>query len=1052
MAVDAGTPVGALLVLEGLEEPLRPLGEDVEPMDFNGAQAQLVENGGELGLLVVTFTGYFLQVPASACRWLPSDALEGYDLVLGPSSDPEGLAEQMPSLLLERGFVTTHVILPARGRAGILSAVKQLEDCFYRLPIEFELGYLGRGPARSDKVAMLEGLEAGSLAESSGLLAQERSVSEHLRLLKHRLQEPLGIQLSSRTNLLLRLSGAAPAAEAPRAPAPREAEAFLALMGRRRLCLLRFLGPSTGKIRLIPREADYPEVSMVACLDLQVLFLTQLYDFQFEPDGECLVLQSFLLEEPLQMVFQKAEMQPARRAARRSRRASQSQVLVKGMSSRDPCEADLHEKLWTALRHGGCDGFLEIPKTRFDVDQYIDYEDQQRAMASFKSYCRHQGHIEGIEIFDAAFFNIPDQEVRGMDPEQRIFMETGWLAMSDAGYEREKVRIESAHIGVFVGISGSDWRDVCKAPSANGVPETFIANRFSYAINLKGPSFIVNTACSASLVALHSAKTHLLMPQDPLDACLIAGISLNVSPGTWAGNCAGAMLSFRGRCFSFNNTADGYGRGEGCAAAVLGRGEYDQDDDTTCGTLAASHSNSDGRSASLTAPNGPAQQRLLRAALSEARLQPTDLDIYEAHGTGTSLGDPIEVSAVRKVLTQRETPVMISCSKTNLGHLEGGAGMSAFCKCVLACMHAEVAPNQHLRVQNPNMDTEGWPALLLQEGQALKGEASYVGVSGFGYGGTNSHAMAFGKNVVTSRGGRAKNSAGHPDCFPPASAGFQYNDSCTSAVAYKDIPECYMSCRVHGIDDIKFFNQHGQFSRACSEGDLQRLLFLASTVETGKVQGFDDTKTPSHPQADALIRQVRSAPPEIAMVGDNFEDWQSNGVPHLSMKPGQSFQVDVMEGGRTFWSAVPSSKPRSVKGLSIQGSFNGWTAESLVARETRVGLYEFELSLGASGSESFQVLVDGLTSQVLHPAEPHCTSRVAPVRGPRHDAGRELAWVIQGAQRDRFLIEVFLPPGEVQSMSVTWFKLRDIAPLPSLQTPPAPAPQPMVLDELGIEE
>eukprot|EP00439_Symbiodinium_sp_Y106_P055127 s1840_g7.t1 len=443
---------------------------------------------------------------------------------------------------------------------------------------------------------MLEGLEAGSLAESSGLLAQERSVSEHLRLLKHRLQEPLGIQLSSRplvldsTNLLLRLSGAAPAAEAPRAPAPREAEAFLALMGRRRLCLLRFLGPSTGKIRLIPREADYPEVNMVACLDLQVLFLTQLYDFQFEPDGECLVLQSFLLEEPLQMVFQKAEMQPARRAARRSRRASQSQVLVKGMSSRDPCEADLHEKLWTALRHGGCDGFLEIPKTRrtgwglqsfaawglnvrFDIDQYIDYEDQQRAMASFKSYCRHQGHIEGIEIFDAAFFNIPDQEregwlqqlvystedllaVRGMDPEQRIFMETGWLAMSDAGYEREKVRIESAHIGVFVGISGSetwqskrengessrrpdascgvrhretqDWRDVCKAPSANGVPETFIArlgfgyatqsrptwNRFSYAINLKGPSFIVNTACSASLVALHSAKTHLLMPQE----------------------------------------------------------------------------------------------------------------------------------------------------------------------------------------------------------------------------------------------------------------------------------------------------------------------------------------------------------------------------------------------------------------------------------------------------------------------------------------------------------------------------------------------------------
>ncbi|CAE8648520.1 unnamed protein product, partial [Polarella glacialis] len=223
-----------------------------------------------------------------------------------------------------------------------------------------------------------------------------------------------------------------------------------------------------------------------------------------------LTLQSFLLEEPLEFEFETAGGSlsvigegplpgPAPPAG--------PQVVVRGMASRDPCSADNHEQLWTVFRHAGCDGFLEIPATRFDLDLYVDFDDQQRAVASGKSYCRHQGHCEGVDIFDAAFFNIPEREALGMDPEQRLFMETGWLSLSDAGYERKALQREGSHLGVFVGISGSDWRDVCRCPSANGVPETFIANRFSYAINLKGPSFIVNTACSASLVAMHAAKS-----------------------------------------------------------------------------------------------------------------------------------------------------------------------------------------------------------------------------------------------------------------------------------------------------------------------------------------------------------------------------------------------------------------------------------------------------------------------------------------------------------------------------------------------------------------
>jgi len=596
----------------------------------------------------------------------------------------------------------------------------------------------------------------------------------------------------------------------------------------------------------------------------------------------------------------------------------------------------MHEKLWSAVRHGGCDGFLEIPAARFDVDTYIDYYDQQRAVSRGMSYCRHQGQVEGIDIFDASFFTIPDQEAYGMDPEQRILMETGWLSLAHAGYDRKKLQKDSAHLGVFVGISGSDWRDVCQVPSANGVPETFIANRFSYAINLKGPSFIMNTACSASLVATHSAKIHLLFPWDPLDGCVCAGISLNLSPGTWAGNCAGNMLSFGGRSFTFNGSADGYGRGEGSASMVIRRAEYDVHDPSTYALLAGSHTNSDGRSASLTAPNGPAQQRLLRAVLTETQLQPVEIDVYEAHGTGTSLGDPIEVGAVRKVLNQRAHPCMISCSKTNLGHLEGGAGMSAFCKCIMAVMHNECAPNQHLREQNPHLDIEGWPANLIMEAQPLKADASYVGVSGFGYGGTNSHALAYGQNMVTSRGMGQKH------------------------------------------------------------------------------------------LMDTVFRKIKSASlPDIWMDGDDYEEWATTGVPHLSADYGKTYHVELLPDGKAVWrEAAAPGVSDSVTSFYIQGSFSNWETLALEASEEIGGLYTFEVTLGSKGQESFQISVDNDPECVLYPEQPNCTRKTTQVLGPSAPPSREHAWVIKGDGGARYRVEVFKAG---PTTSVTWFRVVEMA-------------------------
>jgi len=946
--VPGGFPPGALVAISGVTGKVASIEGTLssELVDVNGQKAQLIEwNAERREWLAVSFQGCVFHVAQQNCFLLTPEELEGCDLTLGPSSVSQELVRQMSDLLVEKGFATMKVLLSSQQRAEVFGVVKGLEedDLFTRLPAHFEAGYLGKGGKA--KVALLESLkdETPSRLLASALPAQDQGYTLFSQFLQPHVHEHFGFSIYSRTNLLLRLSFSNPADEAKYLAPPaqsKEADAFLAIMSRKRLCLLHFLGPAVGELRLIPRAAEGAEVTLSAEPNTLVIFVTDQYEYSYEPHGEALTLQTFFLSEPLEFEYHglggsQIEVLGKESVVPEAPPPAGEHVVVTGMASRDPCCADMHEKLWSAVRHAGCDGFLEIPVTRFDVSAYIDYDDQQRAVSQGKSYCRHQGHVEGIDIFDAGFFNVPEQEAYGMDPEQRVLMETGWLSMAHAGFDKKKLHKDSAHFGVFVGISGSDWRDCCQVPSANGVPETFIANRFSYAINLKGPSFIMNTACSASLVATHSAKIHLLLPTDPLDGCVCAGISLNLSPGTWAGNCAGNMLSFGGRSFTFNGSADGYGRGEGSAAMVIHKGEYSpHSDPPTYALLAGTHTNSDGRSASLTAPNGPAQQRLLRAVLSETQLQPVEIDVYEAHGTGTSLGDPIEVGAVRKVLNQRMHPCMISCSKTNLGHLEGGAGMSAFCKCIMAVMHSECAPNQHLKEQNPHLDIEGWPANLLMEAQAMKADASYVGVSGFGYGGTNSHALAYGKNMVTSRGTSQK--------------------------------------------------------------------FMMKSV----------------------YKRIKAASvPEVWMDGDNYEEWATSGVPHLSAAPGKTYHVELLQDGKAVWrEAARPDISDTVKAFQILGSFSNWEMLTLAPSRDVEGLYTYEVTLGTKGQESFQISVDNDRELVLYPETPRCTRKAMPVLGPAPAPSQEHAWVIKGDSGARYRVEVF-KSGPVTS--VTWLRVVD---------------------------
>ncbi|HYB81986.1 MAG TPA: acyltransferase domain-containing protein, partial [Mycobacterium sp.] len=352
--------------------------------------------------------------------------------------------------------------------------------------------------------------------------------------------------------------------------------------------------------------------------------------------------------------------------------------------------------------------------------------------------------------FDAEFFEISPREAAMMDPQQRLLLEVAWEALEHAGIPAESLR--RSQTGVFAGACASDYgylasTDLSRvdAWSNIGGALSIIANRLSYLLDLRGPSVAVDTACSSSLVAVHMASQSLRTGDCEL--AIAAGVNLLLSPAIFRSFDGAQALSPTGRCKSFDADADGFVRGEGCGAVVLKRlSDAVRDRDRVLAVVRGSAVNQDGRSNGLMAPNPAAQMAVLRAAYANADVAPHQVDYVEAHGTGTLLGDPIEARALGTVLGRgrpENSPLLIGAVKSNLGHLEGAAGIAGLIKAVLAVQRGHIPPNLHFEVPNPHIpfhdirlkvvaDSIDWPET---------GSPRRAGVSSFGFGGTNAHLV-----------------------------------------------------------------------------------------------------------------------------------------------------------------------------------------------------------------------------------------------------------------------------------------------------------------------
>ncbi len=421
-------------------------------------------------------------------------------------------------------------------------------------------------------------------------------------------------------------------------------------------------------------------------------------------------------------------------------------VAVIGMGCRFPGEAVSPEKFWNVLKNG-IDTMGTVPISRWDVKKY--YHPSSDAVG--KMYTKSGAFVEGIDKFDAAFFGITPVEAEKIDPQQRLLLEVSMEAMEESGLDI--MGLQGSKTGVFIGISTNEYLgyvdqegfDKIEGYTLTGSMLSTASGRISYTFGFNGPSMSIDTACSSSLVAVHQAVTSLNAYQS--DMALAGGVNLIISPKGYIGLSRLNALSPQGRCKTFDDSADGYARGEGCGIIILKRlSDAIRDGDNILALITGSAINHDGKSSGLTVPNGVAQENVVKDALKQAGLSASNIDYIEAHGTGTKLGDPQEINALSNVFTSsraKDKKLMVGSVKTNIGHLESAAGIAGVIKVILALNKERIPKHLHYNVPNRFIN---WDKMMIEvtdreiEWNRTKNPRT-AGVSSFGLSGTNSHII-----------------------------------------------------------------------------------------------------------------------------------------------------------------------------------------------------------------------------------------------------------------------------------------------------------------------
>lgn len=1015
-----------LTVLECLDD----LGED-----DGDKEQRLVEACGQAGLAlwynclyrsyaVLTFDGVLLRVREDNLQCFePSGPEDGGFDVFWPIDETfqQDFEVQLVEHLQNKGYVVVQLWKTPENREALAEYVEDTQG--WLLPLQqFEAAYLGRENCTKYALVKPEDNQTSpGKQDDEAVQVYDRILSE-AGLALEPYGEMLGSPLWGRLPGVLRVPIVDEEEECDLRPDddPDDAEQIfwgqVNFLQRRVLMLICMIENSGGELQLILRDdLDEATCTLPLVRNRLVIFDCQVMGHRYSPLGsKSAAIQTWILKEALVS----DTLDPV--IVELPRQLQQARAHIMSMETSYPGKSLGPQHYWLASV-GGVDALGRVPIARFDIDVYFKEEPDEGY-----TYASHGGFVSSgaLRNFDNSRFRITPIEAMQMSPSQRTVLGTGYDALFRAGYSMSS--LHGAECGTFLGDSGSLWVSELRQISAfegMGKSPAVTGSRLSHALGMRGPVTTVDTACSSSLVAVTLAHDCVRkgVPDGRGDSltsthvphALATGVSLMLNPRWFVLYCGPKMLSPTGRCFTFDGSANGYARGEGCGSLFIACSEDERHDAKMLACLTGSAVNQDGKSASMTAPHGPSQQQCILASLREMGLQPSEMAMAECHGTGTALGDPIEVGALRALTIEREAPILCSSAKTVIGHLEACAGIAGLMKCVCTVLFSSSSPNCHSNVLNPHLDLNGYPVCFTNEATDFDFKASMAGVSSFGFGGTNARGDIWGRAQVGPRATRQLVS--HVDLDRENALYSRISENQTLGPVEGEIISAFGSWDAY------------QTLHELTRVGLCEFRFFVSIGETGrehfKLCLDEDRGCTFHPSCRNADEHQEISGPEPDTEKSNWWliDGRAAGLP-----AGTVFRVvftwkfswEHGEDKSIRWQPLSDGSAGGTVNTPFQhsyyilGTWNSWRYQEMKSSDLEDGLWTFDVRIGLQGEEEFRIARDMDWRQAIHPARPKTRKTSIPICGPDSD-GHGKAWLVHGSQGEVVSVKMRVLDGKI---------------------------------------